>query len=406
MLVDLVINGKPRKALIQTGKIGWGVVLDRQTGEFLHAFKTAYDNVIAEWTPQGRPVINPDSIPTPADIDSGKVFEICPHLHGARNLQAPSYSPLTRLYYLGVNNSCMDAKVVSTKYVPGRSYTGVTQTPKRAPGYDHVGEFVAFDPVTGKRAWTYRTPSGAAMTASALSTAGGLVFGGTADRQFFALNSDTGELLWQMRLNGDISGAPVTFTVGGRQYVAVGAGGRTGPTTSFAPLTNSDISQGSGVMWVFAVPTEQDNKLSAQKPSRPVIMSTSGVPAQPTASNVRNAGVGAAPAGGRSVLDGVFTTGQAARGKERFDQVCSTCHKIEEQAGASFSARWANGTLGDLFTLMSTTMPQGKPGSLTADDYSSIVAFYLSQSGYPAGATELPVDPAALATMRVDPLAR
>ncbi len=156
MLVDLVIDGRTRKALIQTGKIGWGVVLDRQTGEFLHAFKTAYDNVITEWTPQGRPVINPGSVPTPADVDSGKVFEICPHLHGARNLQAPSYSPLTRLYYLGVNNSCMDAKVVSTKYVPGRSYTGVTYTPKRAPGYDHVGEFVAFDPLTGRRAWTYR----------------------------------------------------------------------------------------------------------------------------------------------------------------------------------------------------------------------------------------------------------
>jgi hypothetical protein len=55
---------------------------------------------------------------------------------------------------------------------------------------------------------------------------------------------------------------------------------------------------------------------------------------------------------------------------------------------------------------MSTTMPQGKPGSLTADDYSSIVAFYLSQSGYPAGATDLPVDPAALATVRVDSLPR
>ncbi|HEY7449659.1 MAG TPA: PQQ-binding-like beta-propeller repeat protein [Vicinamibacterales bacterium] len=406
MLVDLVINGKPRKALIQTGKIGWGVVLDRQTGEFLHAFKTAYDNVIAEWTPQGRPVINPDSVPTPADIDSGKVFEICPHLHGARNLQAPSYSPLTRLYYLGVNNSCMDAKVVSTKYVPGRSYTGVTQTPKRAPGYDHVGEFVAFDPVTGKRAWTYRTPSGAAMTASALSTAGGLVFGGTADRQFFALNSDTGGLLWQMRLNGDISGAPVTFSIGGKQYVAVGAGGRTGPTTSFAPLTNSDIAQGSGVMWVFAVPTEQDNKVSTQKPSRPVIMSTSGVPAQPTASSTGNTGVSATAAGGRSALDGVFTAGQAARGKERFDQSCAMCHKIEEQAGASFGAKWGNGTLGDLFTVMSTTMPQGKPGSLSADDYSSIVAFYLSQSGYPAGATDLPADPAALTTVRVGSLPR
>ena len=83
----------------------------------------------------------------------------------------------------------MEAKVVSVSYVPGRAYTGVTLTAKRAPGYDYVGEFVAFDPVTGKRAWAYRAPGGAAMTASALATAGGVVFGGTADRQFFALDT-------------------------------------------------------------------------------------------------------------------------------------------------------------------------------------------------------------------------
>jgi outer membrane protein assembly factor BamB len=57
------------------------------------------------------------------------------------------------------------------------------------------------------------------MTASALATAGGIVFGGTADRQFFALHTGTGELLWQMRLSGDISGAPVTFEHAGKQYV-------------------------------------------------------------------------------------------------------------------------------------------------------------------------------------------
>ena len=81
-------------------------------------------------------------------------------------------------------------------------------------------------PLTGARAWEYRQPSGAAMTAAALATAGGIVFGGAADRRFFALDTETGAPLWEMRLNGDISGAPVTFEVGGTQYVAVGAGGR------------------------------------------------------------------------------------------------------------------------------------------------------------------------------------
>ncbi len=401
MLVDLEIGGRTRKALIQTGKMGWGVVLDRTTGEFLHAFKTAYDNVVTGWTPKGRPIVNPATVPTPADVISGKMFEICPHVHGVRNVQAPSYSPLTGLYYLGVNNSCMDAKVVATPYVPGRAYVGVSYTPKRVPGYDYVGEFVAFNPVTGARAWTYRSPNGAAMTASALATAGGVVFGGTADRRFFALHTDTGELLWQMRLNGDISGAPITYTIDGVQYVAVAAGGRAAPSTSFGPLTNADIPQGTGVMWVFALASE--TRLTSATTTRPVIMSFSGVPPKPPA---RPAGAAAAtaPPFAPATSTGVFTAAQASRGEAQFNRACISCHEVGEQTGASFTARWGSGTLADLFTTMSTTMPQTSPGSLAPDDYASIVAFYLQRSGFSSGATDLPGNAAALQAMRVNAL--
>ena len=253
-LVDLEINGTVRQALIHTSKVGWGVVLDRVTGEFIHPFRTAYDNIITGWEESGRPIVNPDLLPTLEDVDSGRMFEVCPHLHGARNLNSPSYSPISGLYYLGVNNSCMDVTFVTEEYTPGRRYGGMNNTTKLVPGYDYVGEFVAFDPVSGERRWTYRQDSGAAMTASALATAGGIVFGGTADRHFFALDSETGESLWRMRLNGDISGAPVTFEVDGRQYVAIGAGGRIAMTTSYARLTNTDIPLGTGVIWVFALP--------------------------------------------------------------------------------------------------------------------------------------------------------
>ena len=87
------------------------------------------------------------------------------------------------------------------------------------PGYDYIGEFVAFNPVTGQRAWEYHPESGAAMTASALAAAGGIVFGGTADRRFVALAADNGDVLWETRLNGDTSGVPVTFEIDGRQYL-------------------------------------------------------------------------------------------------------------------------------------------------------------------------------------------
>ena len=237
MLVDLDIGGRGHKALIETSKIGWGLVLDRETGRFLHAFRTGYDNLITGWTDSGSPIYNPALIPTMDDVDSDKVFEVCPHYHGTRNLNAPSYSPQTGLYYVGINNSCMDVTFISEEAQPGRVYRGVGTRPKPVPGYDYVGEFVAFNPVTGQRAWEYRHPDGAAMTASAL-----------------ALDAETGDHLWETRLNGDISGAPVTFEVDGRQYLAVGAGGRIAMTTSYALFTETRIPQGSGVMWVFALP--------------------------------------------------------------------------------------------------------------------------------------------------------
>lgn len=369
MLVDLRIGGELRKALVTTGKIGWGVVLDRATGEFLHAFRTAYDNVITGWSTTGRPIYDPRAIPKPEDVDSGKVFEICPHIHGARNLQAPSFSPLTGYYYLGVNNSCMNAQVVTPIFRPGQGLTGVTYTASLAPGHDFVGEFVAFDPVTGERAWTYRPLSGAPMTASALATAGGLVFGGTADRQFFALDARSGELLWQTRLNGDVSGAPVSFAIDGKQYLAVASGGRAGPTTTLGRLVGVDVPQGSGVVWVFALPDATPR--AVPRPARRD---------QPT----------------RSLADGVFTAAQAQQGERLFEQECRACHEPTNYTGANFAAKWGGGTLGDVFEDVSLAMPPANAGGLTPATYASIVAFFVRASGHPAGRAELPGDARAL----------
>ena len=404
VLVDLVMDGKPRKALIQTGKIGWGVVLDRETGEFLKSFRTGYDNVITGWTSKGRPIINPKTQPQAADVDSGKVFDICPHTHGARNLDASSYSPLTHLYYLGVNNACMNASIVSAEYAPGRRYQGVNYSGKLAPGYDFVGEFVAINPVTGERAWTFRPPSGSAMTASALATAGGVVFGGTADRQLFALNTDTGALLWQTRLSGDISGAPVTFEAGGTQYVAVGVGGRTAWTTSLGPLTGVDIPKGSGAVYVFALPSSAGTASLAGR--RQVILSTSESLPAPNAPSakpaVRREMEPVSAPRGNSVLNGAFTSAQAARGEQAYSRSCSRCHSVGEHSGSALSERWGGRSVGEMFSAISTTMPENNPGGLPADDYASIVAFFLRQSGYSPGTRELPADPEVLKKLTIE----
>jgi alcohol dehydrogenase (cytochrome c) len=393
LLVDLTIGGKVRKALINTGKMGWGVVLDRQTGQFISAFRTAYENVITGWSSQGRAIIDPAKITQPEDVGSGKTFEVCPPVHGARNLQSPSYSPVTRLYYLGINNACMTATVVPVAYRPGIVANGVSHTAKRVPGYDYVGEFVAFDPVTGKRAWTYRSSGGEAMTASALSTAGGIVFGGTVDREFFALDSATGRLLWRTRLNGDISGSPITFSVNGRQYVAIAAGGKPAPSTSFAGLTNVRLSQGSAALHVFALPDPRDLQAPGRVGAPPTPVHRSGVsalPAPPVPDRTPTAIAG-------NASPGLFTAAQAVRGQQVFSESCIKCHRVADQTGAAFRAKWGSGGLGTLFNVISKTMPENAVGSLSTVDYAAIIAYMLRESGYPPGLSDLPADPELLA---------
>jgi mono/diheme cytochrome c family protein len=214
------------------------------------------------------------------------------------------------------------------------------------------------------------------MTASALATAGGIVFGGTADRQFFALHSDTGELLWQMRLNGDISGAPVTFEHGGKQYVAVASGGRAAPTTTLGRLVGIDVPQGTGVMWVFALPDGRPMTVP-----RPVRRTTAT----------------------RLATDGVYTAAQAADGEAVFNRECMACHQASVYTGANFSAKWGGGTLEDVYAPMSLTMPPGNPGGLTPASYASIVAYFLSRSAHPPGDAPLPADPARLRSIAVRP---
>jgi hypothetical protein len=268
----------------------------------------------------------------------------------------------------------MNAQVVTPVFQPRLGLTGVSYTASLAPGYDYVGEFVAFDPVTGERRWAYKPESGTPMTASALATAGGIVFGGTADRQFFALHSETGELLWQTRLNGDISGAPVTFTVNGQQYVAIGAGGHVAPTTTLGRLVGVDVPQGSATLWLFALPDAVPR--TVPKP----------VPRNLVTCNAR---------------EGVYRASQANEGEQLFAQACAACHTAANYAGENFAAKWAGGTVRDVYQDVALTMPPSNPGGLTPVSYASIVAYFLRESGYRAGSGTLPADALQLGAIEI-----
>lgn len=109
---------------------------------------------------------------------------------------------------------------------------------------------------------------------------------------------------------------------------------------------------------------------------------------------------------GGSVLEGVFTSAQASQGQKQFEQTCVACHTIAQFTGSKFGDKWTGTTLNELFELTSDTMPEAEPGSLKPEQYANIVAFFLKESGYPAGQQELPSDVDALKKIRVEPLAK
>jgi mono/diheme cytochrome c family protein len=104
---------------------------------------------------------------------------------------------------------------------------------------------------------------------------------------------------------------------------------------------------------------------------------------------------------GGSVLDGVFTARQASRGETRFQQVCASCHRINDFRGGRFRVVWVGRTLGDLFETVSTLMPEGDPGSLSPEEYSAILSYVLRENGYPVGDEDLAADPSTLREIRI-----
>jgi S-disulfanyl-L-cysteine oxidoreductase SoxD len=120
-----------------------------------------------------------------------------------------------------------------------------------------------------------------------------------------------------------------------------------------------------------------------------------------------------ASASAQSVLKGVYSEAQAARGEKLYAENCDRCHLSDMQGaefmspaigGRAFGVKWDGKTLDDTFAYIVANMPQDKPGGLNAQTYADIIAYILKFSRYPAGTTELPGDPKALAGIKVERL--
>lgn len=117
----------------------------------------------------------------------------------------------------------------------------------------------------------------------------------------------------------------------------------------------------------------------------------------PTALDAELAAAESAP---MTLVSGFFTPGQASRGERRFQQLCADCHRTVEITRSWFSGT-VHRTAGDLLTVMSATMPETRPGSLSLDEYADILAFLLRLNDYPVGDEELPADPSVLVNIPI-----
>lgn len=144
-------------------------------------------------------------------------------------------------------------------------------------------------------------------------------------------------------------------------------------------------------------------------PNKPLILATlpaalllaacaSGAPAGDSAAPTPDAGT--AP---RTVLAGVFTAAQADRGEAEFARNCSSCHSPNEFSGPVFQRIWTGRPVGELYETISTMMPQTAPGSLSPQQYTDIITFFLDRNGYPAGSAELPPDEEVLDQVTFQP---
>ena len=225
VLLDLPINGKTRKVLVRPERNGYLYVLDRQTGEVLSA-----DSYVHITTSIGFDLKNGLVLENKSKTPSlGKTMrDLCPSAPGGKDWNPSSWSPRTRLLYIPHNNLCMDMEGVEANYIAGTPYVGASVKMYPGPGGNR-GEFSAWDPVRRQKVWSIKEKFPA--WSGALATAGDVVFYGTMDRDFKAVDARSGELLWKFRTGSGIIGQPISFRgPDGKQYIAIadGVGGWAG----------------------------------------------------------------------------------------------------------------------------------------------------------------------------------
>ena len=245
VLVDMQWGGRMRKLLINSGKTGYVMVMDRETGELL----SAEPFVPVTWSTGYNLKTGIPNMVEKKETHAGKnVLGICPANVGGKSMFPTAFSPRTGLLYIPATHICMDYEGLPANYIPGTPYLGakvVNFVPKGLDG----GGLIGWDVAKAKQVWAV---SGNSLPsyAGVLATGGDLVFNGTLDGWFRAIDAHTGKLLWRFKTESGIVGNPITFLgPDGKQYVAVysGVGGAVG-SVAFPSISLDDPTGSLGAV--------------------------------------------------------------------------------------------------------------------------------------------------------------